>query len=59
MPAHDITIVGSYTSGVNAINVNSDDVIRYAIDGKQIETPRRGVNIVKKRDGKTIKVIVK
>lgn len=59
MPAHDITIVGSYTSGINTINVDDEDVKWYTIDGKRIETLRKGMNIMKKSGSKTKKVVVK
>ena len=59
MPAHDIAIVGSYTSGINAIKADDEDVKWYTLDGKQIEQPRKGLNIVRMSNGKTKKVLVK
>ena len=59
MPASDITIVGSYTSGINAIKADDEDVKWYTLEGKQIEQPRKGLNIVRMSNGKTKKVLVK
>lgn len=35
------------------------EVARYTIDGQRINTPQRGINIVKMSDGSTVKVMVK
>lgn len=35
------------------------EVARYTIDGQKINTPQRGINIVKMSDGSTVKVMVK
>ena len=59
MPAHDITIVGSYTSGISTIKADDEDVKWYPLDGKQIEQPHKGLNIVRMSNGKTKKVLVK
>jgi len=58
MPAHDIIIVGSYTSGINAIKADDEEGKWYTLDGKQIEQPRKGLNIVRMSNGKTKKVLV-
>ena len=59
MPAHDIIIVGSYTSGINAIKFDDEDVKWYTLDGHRIDAPRKGLNIVRMSNGKTKKVLVK
>ena len=59
MPAQDLEIFGVYTLGINAIKVDDGDVKWYTLDGKQIETPRKGLNIMKMSNGKTKKVVVK
>ena len=59
MPAKDITIEGSYTSGIGTVTMEETDVKWYTIDGKQKETPQKGLNIMKKSNGKTKKVLVK
>ena len=60
MPAYDITIYGTYTTGVNAIwaGENSNAKI-YSINGKQLEKPQKGLNIIRMSDGTTKKVVVK
>lgn len=60
MPAYDITIDGSYTSGIDSVYTEEGgDVKWYTIDGKQKETPQKGINIMKKSNGKTQKVLMK
>lgn len=60
MPAKDITIEGSYTSGIGVVYTEEGgDVKWYTIDGKQKETPQKGINIMKKSNGKTRKVLMK
>ena len=46
MPAHDITIIGSYTSGINAIRKESENGKVYDLNGRQVKTPRKGVYII-------------
>ena len=60
MPAHDITIYGTYTTGIDAIlaGKNSNAKI-FTIDGKQLEKPQKGVNIVPMSDGTVKKIVVK
>lgn len=54
-----IKVVFSNTSGINAIKADDEDVKWYTLDGKQIEQPRKGLNIVRMSNGKTKKVMVK
>ena len=60
MPAYDITIYGAYTTGIDAIlaGENSNAKI-FAIDGRQLKKPQKGLNIIRKSDGTTKKVVVK
>ncbi len=52
--------VGSATGIRGTVSdVNVTEVSRYTIDGRQISTPVKGLNIVKMSDGTTRKVIVK
>jgi hypothetical protein len=59
MPAHDITIYGSYTTGVGAITLQEDAVMYLSVDGKRHTGLQKGLNIVRMRDGTTKKVVVK
>ena len=47
-------------TGIKGIN---DDVMTgesyYAIDGKQMATPQRGLNIIRMSDGTTKKIVIK
>ena len=60
MPAYDITIYGTYTTGIDAIiaGENSNAKI-YTLDGKQLEKPQKGLNIIRMSDGTVKKIVVK
>ena len=47
--------------GVNGViaSENIKEVARYTIDGRRINEPQAGINIVKMSDGTTVKVLVK
>ena len=60
MPAHDITIYGSFTSGIEEIKKSDIAGVRiYTINGKRISKLQRGINIIKDIDSKVRKVRVK
>ena len=60
MPANDITITGSYTAtAINAILAADPDVKIYTVSGKPINKLQKGVNILRYKDGKTRKIVVK
>ena len=60
MPAYDVTIYGSYIStGINGIYAEESDKKVYTPDGKRIQSPKKGMNIIRKSDGKIKKVVVK
>lgn len=59
MPAYNITIYGSYTTGVGAITLQEDAVMYLSVDGKRHTGLQKGLNIVRMRDGTTKKVVVK
>ncbi len=49
------------SAGISGVTADGDDteVARYTLDGIRIGSPVKGVNIVKKADGSTVKVMVK
>jgi hypothetical protein len=58
----DFFIVESTATSIsNAVKDAADVTViaRYAADGTRLDTPRKGVNIVKMSNGKVYKVIVK
>lgn len=57
----EIVKLGTSTGINDAIVDNADakEVARYTLDGRQITSPVKGVNIVKLSNGKTMKVLVK
>ena len=47
-------------TGVDVVKTRNSEVIGYySLDGKLLDAPRKGINIVKMADGKTKKVVVK
>jgi hypothetical protein len=60
MPADDITISGSYiATGINGIYEEEPDKQVYTPDGKRIQSPKKGMNIIRMSDGTIKKVVVK
>lgn len=60
MPAHDITIYGSFTSGIAEISFgHTNDAKIYTVNGKHISRLQRGVNIIRYSDGRVRKINVK
>ena len=60
MPAYDITIYGSYIStGINGLHAEESDKKIYTPDGKRIQSPKKGMNIIRMNDGTVKKVVVK
>ena len=47
------------TSVIHLIQNNNQRIKWYTLDGRQIKSPQKGLNIMKKSDGKTRKVLVK
>lgn len=60
-PTITVHFVYSDPAGIRAISsvTNRYEVARYTISGRQIDTPQKGLNIVKYSDGTVRKVIVK
>lgn len=46
-------------SGIFAGDGEAHEVARYTVDGRRVDGPVKGLNIVKMSDGRTVKVIVK
>ena len=60
MPAEDITINGSYTAtDIKAILSDESDVKIYNVSGKPLNSLQKGVNILRYKDGRTQKLIIK
>ena len=62
MPAHDVTVTGTFTqeTGIEQImgSENGKTMI-FTIDGKRVDNPKKGVNVIRMKDGTTRKVVVK
>ena len=59
MPAYDITIYGSVVTGIEEVTIDNGNALIFSIDGKQLNTPQKGVNILRTGDGKSRKIVVK
>ena len=60
MPAHDLTIYGSFTSGIAEIVMATKNNVRiYSPNGKKIDRLQKGLNIVVLKDGTVKKIVVK
>ena len=61
MPAHDVTVTGSFTieDGIQGIVEDGEDCQIYSLDGKRIKTLQKGINIILHSDGTVKKVYVK
>lgn len=52
------TIVGLST-GIRSVSIDSEDAWIFDMQGNRIDNVRKGVNIIRTRDGKTKKIVVK
>ena len=60
MPAEDILINGTYTAtGIEAILASEPDVKIFTVSGKPLNKVQKGVNILRYKDGRTQKIVVK
>ena len=60
MPAHDVVVHASYTTGIRAmILAKPQDVQIYSPNGKKLNKLQKGLNIIRMSNGKTQKVVVK
>ena len=51
--------IGGGTTAIDSLNTIADDkAVYYDLQGKRLNAPQKGINIVK-RGGKTMKVIIK
>lgn len=60
MPAHDVTVHASYTSGIIEVLMSEQrNICIYAPNGKRLNKLQKGINIIRMDDGTTKKVVVK
>ena len=62
MPAHDVTVTGTFTqeTGIDQImGSKNGSAMIFTIDGKRVDTPKKGVNVIRMKDGTTRKVVAK
>lgn len=60
MPAHDIVVRASYTTGINVTSMKSLHNVRvFSLEGKKMDEPQKGLNIVVRHDGTIQKYIMK
>ncbi len=54
-----VEIDASAVEGISASNGQAEEAVRYTLDGRQVSTPQRGVNILHYKDGTAKKVLVR
>ena len=62
MPAHDVIVTGTFTldTGIEEIMSNANGgVMIFTIDGKRVDNLKKGMNVIRMKDGTTRKVVVK
>ena len=59
VPANDVIIYGSYTTGIARIMADRKVAGIYSMDGKRLSRLQRGVNIIRLKDGTVKRVIIK
>ena len=61
MPAHDVTTTGTFTfvDAIDGIIADEGEYQIYTLDGKQIESLQKGVNIIRFSNGQIKKVFIK
>ncbi len=57
MPAHDVVVYASFTSGIDDIFNNKQKARIFSIDGKPLNDSQKGINIIRFSNGETRKVI--
>lgn len=52
--------IAPYSTGIEGVGADAEvkEVARYTVDGRKVDAPVKGVNIVKLSNGKTLKVVV-
>ena len=62
MPAHDVTVTGTFTqeTGIDQImDSENGKATIFTIDGKRVDNPKKGVNVIRMKNGTTRKIVVK
>lgn len=62
MPAHDVIVTGTFTqeTGIDQImGSKNGSAMIFTIDGKRVDTPKKGMNVIRMKDGTMRKVVVK
>ena len=60
MPAHDVVVHASYTSGIVELMMNKQQDVRiYSPNGNRLNAPQKGLNIIRMNDSKSKKVIIR
>ena len=62
MPANEISIYGQYIMNTGIYQTISDkkgDTMIFTIDGKRVDNLKKGLNVIRMKDGKMRKVVVK
>lgn len=58
-PWNGFGTIAGLSTGINSITIDSDDAWVFDMQGNRLDNVRKGVNIIRTKDGKTKKVMVK
>ena len=60
MPAHDVVVHATYTTGIGELMVTGQQNVKiFSPNGKQLSKPQKGVNIIRMSDGTIRKVTIR
>ena len=59
MPAHDVIVHASYVTGITDISMKEKIIRIYSPNGKALNKPQKGINLVLMRDGTIRKIVIK
>ncbi|MBR1448590.1 MAG: InlB B-repeat-containing protein [Prevotella sp.] len=60
MPAHDVVVHATYTTGIGELMVTGQQNVKiFSPNGKQLSGPQKGVNIIRMSDGTIRKVTIR
>ena len=57
-PEMPVFSLKSSATSISSISANRHEVARYTVDGRRINQPQKGLNIIKYSDGSVKKVVV-
>ena len=62
MPAHDVTVSGTFTQETGIVQIMGSEngkAMIFTIDGKRVDNLKKGLNVIRMKDGTIRKAVVK